>query len=155
MTEARKACHTGGCQCGAVRYALYKEPHGSHICHCRMCQKAFGAFYAPLTVIRYEDFAWTRGKPSQFQSSPDVQRGFCSACGTPLTFACNGVDYINIAIGSLDNPALVKPEIQIGVESRVPWHAELPELKDQKTDQVLSAERLARVESFQHPDHDT
>ncbi len=72
----------GGCQCGAVRYALYAKPYGTHICHCRMCQKAFGAFYAPLTLIRYKDFAWTRGEPAIFQSSPDVDRGFCSACGS-------------------------------------------------------------------------
>ena len=39
---------TGGCQCGAVRYALLEEPTGAHICHCRMCQKAFGSFFAPL-----------------------------------------------------------------------------------------------------------
>ena len=29
------------------------------------------------------------------------------------------------------------------------------QLKEQPTDQVLSADRLARVESYQHPDHDT
>ena len=39
---------TGGCQCGAVRYALHEEPTSPHICHCRMCQKAFGSFFAPL-----------------------------------------------------------------------------------------------------------
>ena len=60
MAEERQVLHSGGCQCGAVRYALYAEPYGTHICHCRMCQKAFGAFYAPLTLIRYKDFAWTR-----------------------------------------------------------------------------------------------
>ncbi len=61
MAEECQVLHSGGCQCGAVRYALTAEPYGTHICHCRMCQKAFGAFYAPLTLIRYKDFAWTRG----------------------------------------------------------------------------------------------
>ncbi len=155
MAEERQMVHSGGCQCGAVRYALYAEPYGTHICHCRMCQKAFGAFYAPLTLIRYRDFAWTRGKPAVFQSSPDVDRGFCSACGTPLTFAHKGSDHVDISVGSLDQPERVKPEIQIGIESRIPWAAEIPELKEQQTDQVLSADRLARVETYQHPDHDT
>jgi hypothetical protein len=155
MTEKREAMYKGGCQCGAVRYALFAEPYGTHICHCRMCQKAFGAFYAPLTLIRYDDFTFTRGKPAAYQSSPDVARGFCLACGTPLTFAHEGSNYLNISVGSLDRPDLAKPEIQIGVESRIPWMDEIHKLKEQQTDQVLSADRLARVESYQHPDHDT
>ena len=146
---------TGGCQCGAVRYALNAEPYDIHICHCRMCQKAFGSFYAPLAKIQYKDFTWTRGEPAIFQSSPDVDRGFCQSCGTPLTFAHKGSDYLNMSVGSLDQPERVKPEIQIGIESRIPWTAVIPQLKEQQTDQVLSADRLARVESYQHPDHDT
>ena len=84
-----------------------------------------------------------------------MDRGFCAACGTPLTFAHKGSAHINISIGSLDRPDGVAPEIQIGIESRVPWAAEIHKLKEQPTDQALSADRLARVESYQHPDHDT
>ena len=112
MVEQRQVLHSGGCQCGAVRYALYAEPYDTHICHCRMCQKAFGAYYAPLTKMRYKDFAWTRGEPSIFQSSPDVDRGFCSTCGTPLTFAHKESDYLNMSTGSLDQPERVKPDAQ-------------------------------------------
>ena len=46
---------TGGCQCGAVRYALKSEPTDSSICHCRMCQKAFGNYFAPLTGVPRAD----------------------------------------------------------------------------------------------------
>ncbi len=155
MTEDREALHSGGCQCGAVRYALTAEPYGTHICHCRMCQKAFGAFYAPLTKARTKDFAWTRGRPAVFRSSPDVERGFCAACGTPLTFAHRGSDHLNISVGSLDRPEGVKPEVQIGIESRMPWADELPRLAEERTEDIMPAERLTRIESYQHPDHDT
>ena len=84
-----------------------------------------------------------------------MDRGFCSACGTPLTFAHKGADYLNISVGSLDRPENVKPEIQIGIESRIPWTADIPQFREKQTEQVLSADRLARVESYQHPDHDT
>jgi hypothetical protein len=33
---------TGGCQCGAVRYRIEGDLGRASICHCRMCQKAFG-----------------------------------------------------------------------------------------------------------------
>ena len=35
---------TGGCQCGAVRYAASGTLDNAHICHCRMCQKAVGNY---------------------------------------------------------------------------------------------------------------
>jgi hypothetical protein len=155
MTEKRQPLHSGGCQCGAVRYALYAEPYGPHICHCRMCQKAFGSFFAALAVVDLHDFAWTRGAPSVFLSSAQVERGFCSACGTPLTFRDLETERIDLSIGSLDAPARVRPERQIGVESRVPWFAELAALPEARTDEAVAPERLAGLESRQHPDRDT
>jgi hypothetical protein len=78
---------TGGCQCGAVRYAISGPLHNPHICHCRMCQKAFGNYFAALVGTRRENLTWTRGEPASFRSSSVVQRGFCRDCGTPLSFA--------------------------------------------------------------------
>ena len=57
---------TGGCQCGAVRYALHEQPANPHICHCRMCQKAFGSFFAPLTGVPLTSFEMTRGALATF-----------------------------------------------------------------------------------------
>ena len=77
---------SGGCQCGAVRYHATQRLDNAHICHCRMCQKAMGSFFAPLVGFPVESFTWTRGEPSIFMSSEHVQRGFCSQCGTPLFY---------------------------------------------------------------------
>ncbi len=60
---------TGGCQCGAVRYALDEQPTNPHICHCRMCQKAFGSFFAPLMSVSVKNFEVTRGELAIFMSS--------------------------------------------------------------------------------------
>ena len=96
---------TGGCQCGHVRYAITGPLFNAHICHCRMCQKAFGNYFAALVGTVRENFRWSRGKPGVFRSSSIVQRGFCRHCGTPLTFAYDHTPHMNISIGSLDNPA--------------------------------------------------
>ena len=86
------AVHTGGCQCGAVRFRATGTLDDVSICHCRMCQKAFGAYYAPLVTVPDGRLEWTRGAPRHFQSSNLVRRGFCEACGTPLTYESpNGV----------------------------------------------------------------
>jgi hypothetical protein len=148
---------TGGCQCGAVRYALNEWPSHPHICHCRMCQKAFGSFFAPLTGVPRDKFELTRGELATFMSSDQAERGFCRNCGTPLTFRYVDRVRIAVSIGSLDEPALVKPEEQVGIEARVPWFADLCALPGEQTtedeDPALAAE--IKASSHQHPDHDT
>src|ERR687893_521517 len=102
--ETRNPVMTGGCQCGAVRYALFSEPTGPSICHCRMCQKAFGNYFAPLAGVPLRDIAWARGGPGVFRSSEAVERGFCRRCGTPLYYHVLGRDRISVSLGSLDEP---------------------------------------------------
>ncbi|MGD9740001.1 MAG: GFA family protein [Bauldia sp.] len=147
---------TGGCQCGAIRYAVNAMPLNPHICHCRMCQKAFGAFYAPLAGgILNEDLEITRGALALFNSSDEAERGFCSACGTPLTFRYFTSKYVAVSIGSLDDPAAVKPIVQYGVESRVPFHDELPGLPAEAYGGDDARLENIRRTNHQHPDHDT
>jgi len=151
----RDAIQTGGCQCGAVRYALHAEPTDPHLCHCRMCQKAFGSFFAALASVKLADITWTRGAPATFLSSSAVERGFCRDCGTPLTFRYVDRDKIEIALGSLDAPERVKPGVQYGTEARMPWLHTLADLPGSRTEDDIPAERLAQLTSRQHPDHDT
>ena len=54
---------TGGCQCGAVRYRADAVLDSSHICHCRMCQKAVGNFFAALIGISPRTLQnWEQGR---------------------------------------------------------------------------------------------
>ncbi|MFA5952942.1 MAG: GFA family protein, partial [Hyphomicrobium sp.] len=73
-----KETHSGGCQCGAVRFRVEGVLGDASVCHCRMCQKAFGGFYAPLVSVRGATLVWTRGAPKKFQSSSAAARGFCA-----------------------------------------------------------------------------
>ncbi len=155
MTKARKPVHTGGCQCGAVRYAVYAEPLHSVICHCRMCQKAFGSFFAPFVSVPHDQFSWTRGGPALFASSQLLQRGFCGACGTPLSCQTIGAGEISLTTGSFDHPEKLQPTFQAGTEGRMPWLSELPALRGKTTDQLMSRNTLDKLENRQHPDHDT
>ncbi|MES0879320.1 GFA family protein [Roseibium sp. SCP14] len=148
--------HTGGCQCGAVRFRVEGELGTASICHCRMCQKAFGALYAPLVGIRGDTrLVWTRGEPKRFQSSNHVARGFCADCGTPLTYEAPDDDTA-IAIGAFDNPAMIDPVIQYGVEGKLPFTDKMSEIPARRTEEDSeTAVFLASVVSNQHPDHDT
>ena len=151
MTET----FSGGCQCGAIRYHVEGPLGPAGFCHCRMCQKAFGSFGAPLVSVPHAQFRWTRGEPAVFLSSPIVQRGFCRDCGTPLFMLEDGHGVIEIAIGSLDDPAIAPPDRVVGIESKLDWADRLPGLPARSTGQDRTPEDLAKLASRQHPDHDT
>jgi hypothetical protein len=149
---------TGGCQCGAVRYALNGAPTNPSICHCRMCQKHFGNYFGAFVGVHEEEFKLTRGELSVFRSSHDSERLFCARCGTPLGYRRIGRPRVSVSAGSLDHPETVKPVIQYGIEGRVPWLAEILDLPATVTGEGDPAqERYAKIEAghYQHPDHDT
>ena len=142
---------TGGCQCGAVRYRLEGQPTGASVCHCRMCQKASGGPFMAFTGVRLAELVWTRGSAKLFASSSDAERGFCGACGTPLTYRLRDRDRISVSIGSLDDPEAAAPEMQYGVESKLSWIESIFSLPERDIARYI----VANVSSRQHPDHDT
>lgn len=152
---AEDGTFSGGCQCGAVRYRLLSRPSRPSICHCRMCQKAFGNYFAPLTGVPVADCVWTRGRPGIFRSSEAVERGFCRDCGTPLTYRVLDRDRISVSIGSLDDPDAFQPDMQHGIEGRRDVVLVLHELPVSTTEDNEDPAFLARAASRQHPDHDT
>jgi hypothetical protein len=146
---------TGGCQCGAIRYRVEGELMHPGICHCRMCQKATGGFFAAFVTARRRDFSWTRGYPKHFQSSNKVRRGFCDACGTQLTFEGDW-EAIDLTIGSFDDPRDLRPISQIGVADKLPYTDDIPHVPHRSAEAQAKMDAwFARVVSNQHPDHDT
>ena len=149
MNEVMK----GGCQCGAVRFEVTGPLTHTSICHCRMCQKAFGNAFAPLTSVRNTDFRWTTAEPARFQSSNFVKRGFCSRCGTPLTYEEPGG--MSIATGAFDHPQALAPSIQWGIEARLPWMDGLDALPGKTSlEDAQDAPFLLELVSYQYADED-
>jgi hypothetical protein len=148
---------TGGCQCGAVRYASSQLMDNAHICHCRMCQKAVGNFFAALVGAPNDTLVWTRGEPAIFGSSDLADRGFCAKCGTPLFYRGKGSPHTGLTIGSLDDPSLAPPHVQVGMEGRYAFMDGLLALPDEGAtdDDMIEEAPLIRASNHQHPDHDT
>ncbi|MDP3750130.1 MAG: GFA family protein [Phenylobacterium sp.] len=145
---------TGGCQCGAVRFKVTGELGRASICHCRMCQKAFGGPYGALVSVNKADLEWTRGEPKRFASSNKVDRGFCGDCGTPLTFEWHS-RIIDLAIAAFDDAASIKPVLQLDVERALPWVAGVSDLPVKTPEEEAKMQAYqATIVSHQHPDYD-
>ena len=148
------AVFTGGCQCGAIRFKVSGDVGIASICHCRMCQKAFGNYFAALVDTREAELVWTRGELKHFHSSNHVRRGFCGSCGTPMTYEAD--DGVAVAAGAFDDPSQLRPVVQFGIEGKLPFVDRLHELPGRHTmDDIAAAPFLSDIISYQHPDHDT
>jgi hypothetical protein len=110
---------TGGCQCGAVRYSVPIDDDAAYLCHCRMCQRATGGVSIAFRNVKKAAISWTTREPDRYASSPIALRGFCAACGTPLTYEAHDSDYMDLTVGSFDDPWRFRPTEHAGVES---WH---------------------------------
>ena len=109
---------TGGCQCGRIRYTVEIDGDDAYLCHCRMCQRATGGVSIAFKNVKRADVTWERA-PDRYASSAIAHRGFCAACGTPLTFEYDaGSDKIDLTVGSFDDPFRFRPTSHFGVETR-------------------------------------
>jgi hypothetical protein len=108
---------TGGCQCGRVRYTAQVADEEAYLCHCRMCQRATGGVSIAFKNLSKAEVRW-ESEPAWYASSPVAKRPFCRECGTPLGFAFNESERMDLTVGSFDDPSPFVPTSNFGIESK-------------------------------------
>ena len=120
--EMMQQIYAGGCLCGAVRYEARGEPSKPCYCHCTSCRRAAGAPTVPWATFAGSAFRVTRGQLTEYRSSAPVLRGFCARCGCSLTYRNDSrPDEIDVALATLDEPALLPPAAHLWVADKLPW----------------------------------
>lgn len=96
---------TGGCLCGAIRFAAEGAPGNPHSCSCRMCQRHSGAPTTLWVEFPRDRVRWTGpgGAPAAWRSSPASSRAFCPACGSTLG-ALDDAPVVALLTGAFDTP---------------------------------------------------
>ena len=116
---------SGGCQCGAVRYASSTSASFSIICCCTQCQKITGTGHAAQFAIP-KAAVEVRGDLAFFQLEADsgntVQSAFCPSCGSPVYKTSSGLaDFLLFHAATLDDPSQYRPQSVVWARSRRPW----------------------------------
>ena len=118
---------TGGCQCGAVRYACDARPVEILMfrCHCRDCQRLSGGGHCPVVFVPANRLRITRGEIRRHQTpgmaGPHI-RGFCPQCGSRVTGGeGEGSPGIGVTAASLDDPGGFTPQMEIWISDAQPW----------------------------------
>lgn len=122
-SEARQPqAMTGGCFCGALRYALAGAPELVTHCHCSMCRRVAGAPLVTWATYPAGALRWTQGTPAALRSSAKAVRTFCGRCGTPLTFAeVADPSRVDVTVATMDHPETFRPQAHIWTSSQLGW----------------------------------
>jgi hypothetical protein len=116
----------GRCLCGAVRYAITGEPLLATICHCTRCQKRTGSAYSINLITQRQDFKITQGETVTRELPGETGKvsvhHFCNDClvrthTEPAAYPA--VTFVRP--GTLDDPAAIKPGVQIWTGSALVW----------------------------------
>jgi hypothetical protein len=69
-----------------------------------------------------ESLRIVRGALREHHSTPPVARGACPTCGGCLTYrhAARAAE-IDVTLASLDDPAVLTPQMHVWVAERLPW----------------------------------
>jgi len=130
----------GKCLCGAVSITLHSAEKEVDICHCDMCARWGGTFYAGLVGESVE----VSGEDSitAYQSSDWAERAFCSKCGSNLWFRFKPTGNRSFLAGLFDVPEGFGIKHQIFVDEKPDWY-DIAQQSPMKTGPEIIAEAKA------------
>ncbi len=145
MVDALDHPVTGHCLCGAVRITITAMHPEIDVCHCAMCQRWGGAFYAGVKG----DAVTVTGEDSitVYQSSNWAERAFCGTCGSNLWYRFLPTGNRTFLAGLFDLPPGFAIEQQIFVDEKPDWY-DLAQASPMKTGPEIIAEATAAGFSF-------
>lgn len=110
--------HKGACLCGAVRFEVDGPLPPPDACHCTLCRKQSGHYFASTDVPRAAVTIHGEERLTWYRSSEKVRRGFCATCGAALFWDPIYKDFIGIAMGAFDAPTGTRLRIHIHVADK-------------------------------------
>lgn len=108
----------GSCLCGAVHFDIACELKPPDACHCHMCRKQSGHYFASTNIPRSALTVHGTDRVGWYRSSEKVRRGFCVTCGSVLFWDPLERDWTAVAMGALDAPTGTHLEIHIHVAEK-------------------------------------
>jgi hypothetical protein len=113
------------CLCGAAGFTVAGAPIGRFLCHCTICQKAYGKPFADVTYFAARSVTLPPNPPIDFRrhrAPPALRRGKCTKCGNPVVNLLGRVPIALAFVPSQNFPRpaeLPAPERHIFYDRRV------------------------------------
>ena len=121
---------TGHCLCRAVQFEFEGDPVATFHCQCETCRRATSSPMTTWLTVAKAGFRFIKGAPAYYGSSPGVRRGFCTTCGSPLSYENDKMPKeIDLYAAALNDPTAVAPTRHVFAREQLPWfevHDTLP-----------------------------
>lgn len=112
----------GHCLCGAVSFEINPPVLSCVHCHCESCRRQCSAPMTTYIGVSDDHWRWTKKKPRIFNSSPGVERSFCEACGSPISFRSKRMSGImHFFAAAMERPDDFGPTMHVAIEEKLPW----------------------------------
>jgi hypothetical protein len=112
---------TGGCLCGAVRYAVRGPLRDVIVCHCGVCRRTHGHDAAYAACAREHLEVQDGQEALRWHEHDGARRAFCARCGSRLLWERPERPTISIAAGSIDAPTGLRTIEHIYLDSRADY----------------------------------
>lgn len=114
---------TGGCLCGTVRFEIDGAVGPITCCHCSKCRRASGSSFTAAASVAAESFRVVAGADhvSEYESSPQYRRTFCSSCGSQLWGRRDQLPTIFVRAGGLDADPGSRVAAHFMMDSKASW----------------------------------
>ena len=115
---------SGKCLCGNVTYKCHAEPTVIFNCHCEDCRRATGSVFGTNFFVPEDELEIVGEVSSYFHttgSRSTMTKRFSPNCGS-LLFGNNSTknNVVSIRAGTVDELDLIKPMVNVFMDSKVP-----------------------------------
>ncbi len=117
---------TGGCQCGAVRYALAEPPRLVYTCHCSVCRRVSSSAFNVSCIIDADLITIEQGQLARVDwlvGNGTKRFGeYCADCGVRIRHGSEPFKgHYSIRGGTLDDQRYAVPVAHIWLSEAVEW----------------------------------
>ncbi len=124
---------SGKCLCGKISFSADTDIKLMANCHCSDCRAATGTAFGTLLYVDADAIEVT-GEPKVFKhmadSGAEMEKHFCADCGSQLFGRnSNRPNTLSLRAGALDQTSLVKPTVNVYLDSKIESTPIDPDLK--------------------------
>lgn len=113
---------SGRCLCGAVTWRSSGPVLWAGHCHCDSCRRATAAPFTSFFGVPRDGVVWSGARGEYRSSKGAVQRSYCAACGTQMSYQYDGwPDETHLYAATMDQPARFRPEAHYHYGEKLDW----------------------------------